>query len=123
MAIEAIKRDKNLSVRVAAKTYDVPYTTLQNRMRGRCARHDTRPNSLKLDVLEENCILQYILDLDTRGIPLKLTDVEEMTDLLLAERDVGRVGSRCASGLVKWQPSLRTRFNRAYICRRTPRND
>ena len=118
MAIEAIKRDRNLSIRAAAKTYDVPYTTLQNRLRGRCARQDTRPNSLKLDVLEEKCILQYILDLDTRGFPPKLADVEEMANVLLAERDAGRVGKRWASKFVKRQPSLRTRFNRACEYRR-----
>ena len=69
LAIEAIKQRENFSIRAATKVYNVPYSTLRNRMKGRHARQDTRVKSLRLTELEENIILQYILDLDTRGFP------------------------------------------------------
>ncbi len=93
-AIQAIQSDKNLSCRAAAKLYNVPETTLRHRMNGQRARQDTRANSLKLKELEENALLQYILNLDARGFPPRLADVEDMANVLLAERDAGRVGKR-----------------------------
>ena len=82
LALQAIKQSENLSVRQAATLYKVNRGTLQNRMNGRRARQDTRANSSKLKELEENALLQYILDLDARGFPLRLADVEDMANVL-----------------------------------------
>ena len=57
LALEAIKNDKKLSFRAAAKLYEVPYTTLRDRRAGRRARGDTSPNSRKLTKLEEEAII------------------------------------------------------------------
>ena len=83
-------------------------------MNGRRARQDTRANSLRLTNLEENAVLRFILDLDERGFPPRLADVGDIANILLAERDAGRVGKHWASNFVKRQPELQTRFNRAY---------
>ena len=57
MALEAIRNDKKLSVRAAAKIYEVPRTTLTRRRAGRHVRRDTSPNSRKLTKLEEEAIV------------------------------------------------------------------
>ena len=44
MALEAIKGDKKLSIRAAAKAYNVPLMTLYDRRAGRRAWRDTSPN-------------------------------------------------------------------------------
>ena len=90
LAIEAIEQDKELSVRQAATIYKVNRATLQNRMNGRRARQDVRANSMKLTELEEDAVLRYILELDTRGFPPRLADVGDMANILL-KRDVQRV--------------------------------
>ncbi|KAL0940553.1 transposase [Colletotrichum truncatum] len=68
------------------------------------------PNSRNLLDLEEKTIVEYILDLDARSFPPRLSGVEEMANRLLAERDAPPVGKRWASNFVKRQLQLRTRF-------------
>jgi hypothetical protein len=41
--------------------------------------------------LEEEAIVEYILDLDLRGFPPRLVNVEDMANLLLAERGIKKV--------------------------------
>ena len=68
MAMEAIQTSrKRMSRWAAAKLYDVPETTLRDRITGRPAQQDVRPNRHKLTNLEEEVLIQYILNLDSRG--------------------------------------------------------
>jgi len=92
LAKEAIKIGQFPSVRAAARSYDVCPKTLQNRVHGMPSRDDCTPNSRKLTLYEEEAIIQYILDLDSRGFPPRPQDVQEMADLLLIERDASLVG-------------------------------
>ena len=92
LAIESIKNDKTLSVRGAAKLYNVPEATLRHRINGRRVRQDTRANSTRMTELEEEAIVKYVLDLDSRGFSPQLRDVEDIANLLLSERDASRVG-------------------------------
>ncbi|RKK91618.1 hypothetical protein BFJ70_g17804, partial [Fusarium oxysporum] len=96
LALQAYQADPKLSLRRAAKIYDVHFRTLHYRSQGRQARDDCIPNSRKLSDLEEQVIVQYILDLDSRGFPSRHCDVEEMANRLLADRDASPVGKRWA---------------------------
>ncbi|NWM39871.1 hypothetical protein GY644_24945, partial [Escherichia coli] len=91
------KRDPKLSQRKAAKLYGVAQQTLSSRISGRPARRDIRANSLKLTESEDEAVLSYILDLDAKGFSPTIKDVEDMANLLLAERCAGRVGKHWAS--------------------------
>jgi hypothetical protein len=64
--------------------------------------------------LEESVILQYILDLDSRSFPPRLSGVEDMANRLLVERNASRVGKRWASNFVARYPELKTCFSRRY---------
>jgi hypothetical protein len=122
LAIEAIRKDTNLSARAAAKIYNVSKTTLCDRLRGVRSRRDIPANSRKLTNSEESAIIQYILDLDSRAFPPRLSEVEDMANLLLATRNASdasnasqsppTVGVNWASKFVKRQPQLCTRQNR-----------
>ena len=114
LAIEAIRQDKKLSRRKAAAIYNVPEATLRYRMNGRASKLESRPAAHRLTITEEEAVIQYILDLDTRGFAPRHAGVEDMANLLLARRDGGRVGKHWAEKFVKRQPQLKTRFNRAY---------
>ncbi|KAM5527654.1 transposase [Fusarium oxysporum f. sp. phaseoli] len=70
LALQALQNDPKLSFRRAAQIYEVDRNTLRNRKNGRQSRRDTVANSRKLLKLEEETVLQYALDLDSRGLPI-----------------------------------------------------
>jgi hypothetical protein len=101
-----------LSQRRAAKTYRVPQKTLSDRLAGASPRRDCAPNSMKLTSTQELVIVQHILKLDERGYPPRLTDVEDMANSLLTERNQPHVGKNWAGTFVKRRPELTVRFSR-----------
>jgi helix-turn-helix, Psq domain len=112
MALEAIKNNEKLSVRAAAKLYNVSDRTIRHRRDGHPARRDTPANSNKLTNLEERTIIQYILELNSRSFPPRLSGVEDMANQLLRVRNEPPVGKNWASNFVRRQPELRTRYAR-----------
>ena len=57
LALQTYRNDPKLSLRRAAKTYEVSYTTLYRRQHGISARCDWIPQSRKLSDLEERIIV------------------------------------------------------------------
>ncbi|RFN47269.1 hypothetical protein FIE12Z_8482 [Fusarium flagelliforme] len=123
LALQALKNDPKLSIRRAAEIYNVHYRTLHRRHKGSQSRRDIIPKSRKLSDLEEQIIVQYILDLDSRGFPPRLRGVEEMANRLLADRDASPIGINWASNFVKRQPELKTCFQRRYDYQRAKCED
>ena len=109
LALEAIRNDEKLSLRAAAKLYDIPESTLRSRRAGISARRDTTPNSRRLTDSEEKAIIQFVLELDSRSFPPRLRSVEDMANQLLPVRDAPPVGKLWVHNFVKRQPELRTR--------------
>ncbi|KAF5697139.1 hypothetical protein FMUND_15512 [Fusarium mundagurra] len=109
LALQAYQADPKLSLRRAVFLYDVHFQTLHHRSQGRQARADCIPNGRKLSDQEEQIIVEYILNLDSRGFPSRYRDVEEMANRLLAACDVSPVGKRWAINFIKRQPQLKTR--------------
>lgn len=102
------------SRRAAAKLYNVPETTLRDRMSGATPIAERPPAVQALTALEEVAVVQYILDLDARGLPPSLEDVREMADRILASRGTRRVGKQWPCRFVRRREELRTRYSRAY---------
>jgi hypothetical protein len=92
LAVEALKQDLKLSIRRAADIYTVPRTTLRDRRAGRPLRADTIANSRNLTATKEQVIVKHILELVTRGFPLRLAAVADMANSLRAERGLGYIG-------------------------------
>jgi helix-turn-helix, Psq domain len=92
LAIEAIQMNQKLTPSAAAKIYNVPRSTLRDRIKGRTPLHERRPPAQKLTDLEEIVLLRYILDLDERGFAPRLASVEDMANYLLNTRGGKRVG-------------------------------
>ncbi|OWT42501.1 DDE superfamily endonuclease domain-containing protein [Pochonia chlamydosporia 170] len=114
LASQAFQRGPNQSIRAIAKVYNVSRSSLSARLNGIAARRDTTPNLRKLTDLEESTIIQYILNLDARSFPPRLSGVQDMANQLLADRDAPPVGPRWASNFVKRHKELTTRFTRKY---------
>ncbi|KAJ8058530.1 hypothetical protein OCU04_012712 [Sclerotinia nivalis] len=114
LAIEDIQKDKKISIRKVAKMYNISNTTLQRRINGFTPRSEYRPKSYNLSELEENIISEYILDMDMRGFPPKLRNVEDMANHILESRGAKCVGKLWAHRFVKRRIELKMRFNRVY---------
>jgi predicted HTH domain antitoxin len=117
LAIQAIKEQKKLSIRAAARIYDIPFSTLQARLKGHQNRVDLRANSFKLTEIEENSLKKWVISLDTRGAAPRPYMVEEMANLLLTTRGTTptqTVGKNWVGNFVKRHPELDTRFSKRY---------
>ena len=123
LALEALQKDKSLSLRAAAKIYNVSRTTLAQRRDGRPARRDLLANSRRLTDLEEEVIVRYTIELCTRSFPPRLRGMEDMANHLLHERDAPPVGKLWAHNFVKRQRDLRTRYTRRYDYQRAKFED
>jgi hypothetical protein len=108
------------SIRGAADAYDVPFTTLRARLQGRRARQETRSANCKLTDTEELTLVNWILSRSERGLPVRISEIRQMADLLLQKRSVADKGkTRQVSKLwlynfVKRYKSLRSQYNRKY---------
>jgi hypothetical protein len=123
LALQAYQADPKLSLRRAAFMYDVHFQTLHYRSQGRQARVDYIPSSRKLSDQEEQVIVEYILNLDSRGFPSRHRDLEEMANRLLADRNAPPVGKRWAINFIKRQPELKTSSFRKYDYQRAKCED
>jgi hypothetical protein len=68
----------------------------------------------RLTKLEEEVILDYILDLSLRGVPLIKALVRDMADRLLRERGGKPIGKHWVDNFVKRTPELKKRWSRPY---------
>lgn len=123
LAIQAFKSGQFRSMRACVKAYDVPYTSFYNRLHELPLRRDTPSNTQRLTSQEELAIIQYILDLDSRGFPPRPATVREMADLLLSERDAPPVGKNWTSTFIKRRTEIKTKFSRKYDYKRAQCED
>jgi len=117
LAIQAIKKQEILSIRDAARQFNVPRTTLQRRVTGHPFRAETRANSHKLTEIEEESLQKWILSMDSRGAAPRPSTVREMADLLLAARGSTPpplVGKDWVTKFVKRHPILSSQFSKGY---------
>jgi hypothetical protein len=101
------------SLRHAAKAFNVPHSTLTSRYNGTTHMLKRRNGRQKLTATEEQTIIQYILDLDSRGFAPRLCEVADMADKLLGVRGGTRVGKCWAERFVTRSDKLKMAFNRA----------
>jgi Tc5 transposase DNA-binding domain len=71
------------------------------------ARHNLTPT-------EEETLVQYILDLDSRGFPPRIDHVRDMADLLRKTRHAKPVGKQWPYNFIQRRLELKTRFSRVY---------
>jgi hypothetical protein len=126
LAISAIQKQEISTISEAARRFEVPRTTLRDRLHGKTFRSETRANNHKLTQTEEESLLRWILSMDLRGAAPRPTAVGEMANLLLAKRGetpIQTVGKLWVSNFVKRHDELKTRFSRRYDYRRAQNED
>ena len=126
LAISALKKKEISNIREAARLYDVPRSTLQDRLRGKTYREETRPNSHKMTQNEEESLVQWILSLDQRGAAPRHAHIREMANILLSKKSrstTTTVGDKWVYNFVKRHDSLKFRFSRRYNYQRAKCED
>jgi hypothetical protein len=114
LAIQATQANAPDSTKHASRAFNVPETTLRRRRAGKPPRRDCKPNSKKLDKLEEEALVQRILDLDQRGIGATRAMVQDMANDLLAERGGEPVGKHWVDNFKTRTPEIRLKRSHPY---------
>jgi hypothetical protein len=122
-AIQAFRTGQFKSIRRAAAAYNVRHQQLSKRLQGITFRPITQPNCQKLTKSEEQTIVRYILDLDSRGFAPQLCEVADMAEKLLRERDGQPLGKCWAERFVTRTDELKTAFSRAKDRQRIQQED
>ncbi|EED11599.1 transposon, putative [Talaromyces stipitatus ATCC 10500] len=114
LAISDLKNGRIRSVLRASEIYQIPRTTLRDRLNGIEYRGEKRANSHIVTQYEEESLLKWILDLDKRGLPPRPSLVQDMADLLLSQRENRHVSERWVYRFVDRHPEEKLRFSRRY---------
>ena len=64
LVVLALKNKEILNIREAVRVYNVPYTTLQRRLKGHTFRAELRVNGHKMTQNEEDLLIRWILSMD-----------------------------------------------------------
>ena len=75
LALQTCEKDPKLRPWKAARIYNVSLMILSLRRASRTPRSDTTPNSRKLDQLEEEALVEYILKLDSQEYSPRFSNV------------------------------------------------
>ena len=124
LALNSYKSGYFTSQRDAATTYEVSKTTLRARLAGRVSQQEYRSVNHKLTDTEELTLVNWILSMDERGLPVRTTSIRDMANLLLQKRTVTdasetrAVGTRWPYNFVRRHDSLQSRYNRKYDYKR-----
>lgn len=110
-AIEYHKVQK-VSLRETSRQFDVPLTTLRNRIRG-VRPISKRRNNQRLTEVEEEVIIARARALEKRGFPLRLKGIAHTANCILKGRNEAPVGHNWAQRFVSRCPELETRLARS----------
>ncbi|KAJ5135285.1 uncharacterized protein N7515_004563 [Penicillium bovifimosum] len=121
LAIKAIKDGRITSVAAAARSFEIPRSTLQDRMKGASSWSDMRAAGHKFTHLEEESIQDWLTSMNDRGATLTITMLKDMANLLLETRGdhpPQTVGKNWPTQYIKRHPELSSRFSRRHGSKR-----
>jgi hypothetical protein len=94
LALKAYRSSQFQSHQAAAKAFNVKRRTLSHRAQGLLFHAEAAPNCQKLTATKKQTIIQYILNLNSRGFAPRLCEVADIANKLLAIRSSKPV-SKC----------------------------
>ncbi len=83
LAIALYKSGYFTSIRGAADTYDVPESILRTRLKGRPSRQEYWSVNHNLTDIEERVLVNWILSMNERGLPVCTASIRDIANLLL----------------------------------------
>jgi hypothetical protein len=109
LAIHAIQNKSISSVAAAARVYDLPRSTLRDRVNGALSQTTLRANNHKLTQLRCDILTKWVLSMDDRGTAPRPSMVRVMANLLLAATSTDTVGKNWVTNYIRRTPALQTR--------------
>ena len=92
LALQTFEKDPQLSIRKAIRLYNILHSTLSTRINDIFIYVITIANSQKLTTLEKEIIVREVFDLDLRGFPPRIYNMEDIANRLLAIYDAIYIG-------------------------------
>ena len=85
LTLWAYRKGQFPSIRAAARLFDVPHATLARRYKGTPYRPEAVATNQKLSQTKETTLINWILDIDTRGMPPTQALICQIAEILLVE--------------------------------------
>ncbi|ODM14636.1 hypothetical protein SI65_09981 [Aspergillus cristatus] len=126
IALEAYKKGLFSSRNAAAKAYDVPLSTFKTRVNGTTCRKESIANGRKLTPTEEKTLSSWIIDMGQRGLPLQISTVRYLAQLLLSARlssQTAYVGEHWVTRYIQRHKELSSKYSRKYDYQRAKCED
>ena len=115
MALDALKKGHFKSQRAAALAYDISEITLCQQIGGAVSQPQKTANCQKLSATEESTLSVWILDMDKHGLPLQLSIVCHLAQLLVSAcLPSTTIGENWVNHYVKHHPELRSKYTQKY---------
>ena len=115
LAIEAFHKGQFKSKTACAKAFDVAPKTLMDCLNGTASREEIIANGRKLSDIEDT-LSRWILDMYERGLPLQISNVQHLAQLLLAARlkspNQATIGENWVTWFIKRRPELDSKYTR-----------
>jgi hypothetical protein len=92
LAIQAIEQSQISSIREAVTRYKVPNSTLRRRMNGIRSKSDWLSPTQRLTPSEEQVLVQKVLELDSRGLPIRVQTLQDFASAITRARGGEPVG-------------------------------
>jgi hypothetical protein len=126
LAINAFNKNQFSTLKEACRVYDAPFTTVLRRVKGTIPKRDSGLKVHKLTELEETTLEDWILSMDTRGLPVRINSIARMANLLLEKRSQSSyipIGKNWPLRFIQRHESLRTKWSRKYDYQRAKCED
>jgi hypothetical protein len=117
LAISALKNKGISNIHRAAEIFNVPRSTLRDRLNGIQYRIEKRANGHRLSPTQEESLVEWILSMDSRGVPPRPSHVQEMANILLqADNPSGfkPIGKNWVSTFTNRREEIKIRYSRRY---------
>src|SRR6266566_7150649 len=94
LAFQAFEKDLQLNICKAMRLYNVPRITLSIQINNVFIRVSIIVNLRKLTALKEEVVVREVFDIDSRGFPPRIYNIEDIANRLLATYNAIYIGLR-----------------------------
>lgn len=126
LALDAYKRGHFKTQKAAALAFDVPQRTLRRRINGTASRSQKAANCRKLSNTEESTLSSWILDMDKRGLPLQLSTIHYLAQLLFSAHFPSKptfIGENWVNHYIQHHKELKSKYTQKYDYQRAKCED
>lgn len=119
LSLDSFKKGQCKTKKADALAFDVPETTLQTHLQGTTPCQQKTSNCQTLSATEESTLIAWIIDMDKHGLPLQVSSVSHLAQLLLSAclsmpTETITIGGHWVNCFVKHHPELNLKYTQKY---------